>query len=241
MTDIDVSAVLEAEIFPPVEFADGDGILCVSEFLSVPMLMNAYWNGIFPWPWDESCVPWAAPAYRGVIPLDEFHVPKSFVREMKKLPFELRIDTVFEEVMDQCAVQLRNGEPGTWITSVMKSAYRDFHAAGWAHSFEVWNRESGKLAGGLYGISIGKIFCGESMFHLESGASKFALVKLAEILKKCGCTLLDTQQVTNATAPFGAREITRDEYMALLEEHRGLPIPAHTLRTALQSCANKAG
>lgn len=229
MTPQEIAELLAAELFPPVSEAEEDGILCISDVISVPLLMNAYWHGIFPWPWDESCFPWAAPPVRGVIPLDEFHIPKSFLREMKKLPFELRIDTAFREVVQCCAQQERPGQDGTWITSLMLEAYCDFHAAGWAHSFEVWNRESGRLAGGLYGVSLGGIFCGESMFYHESGASKFALVKLAQTLKKCGASMIDTQQVTNATAPFGAREIPRAQYMKLLRKLRSLPLNTETL------------
>ena len=160
---------------------------------------------------------------RGVLFCDDLHIPKSFQRELKKNRFTFKVDTAFEEVITNCARAERPGQDDTWITSEMIKVYCEFHRLHYAHSFEAYD-ENGVLAGGLYGISVGKIFCGESMFFRVSGASKFAFVKMVEFLKSRGVVLIDTQMVTNATAAFGARLISRDEYLLLLEQYGGDPL-----------------
>ena len=204
----------------------------VSEKITLPMLKEAYWHGIFPWPegGESKEIPWVLPPFRGLIVLDDFHIPHTVERQRKKRQYELRIDTAFGEVIRNCAD--RNDGEDTWITAEIIRAYREFHEAGWAHSFEMWNRETGKLAGGLYGISVGGVFAGESMFYRESGASKLALAALGQTLRQCGAVLLDTQMVTPTTELFGAGYYPSGSYLAVLEEYRSEPLSTEELRAA---------
>ena len=215
----------DTSIFPDPLCADEDGIVAVSRTIDPEMLTDAYYHGIFPWPFGEGhrLIPWCAPHRRGVIFLNEFHIPGSFERELKKNRFTLRVDHDFSAVICGCAAAPRKGQDGTWITSQVIAAYTKLHQMGYAHSIEAYTPD-GELAGGLYGISIGRIFCGESMFFRISGASKFALVSLAQILKKLGAKLIDTQMVTPLTAAFGAKEIPSREYLKLLKVLRGEPL-----------------
>ncbi len=207
-------------IFPPPEEALEDGALCCSETLDCAMLLDAYYHGIFPWPFEEETILWASPPMRGILPLEEFHIRKSLLREWKKTPFSFRIDCCFLQVMQECAKAPRPDGPGTWITKKMIRAYHDFHRMGYAHSFEAFTQD-GKLAGGLYGVVIGRVFCGESMFFKVSGASKHAFCFAAQELRKAGIVLVDTQMATPLLQSFGAREVPRGEYLALLEQLRG--------------------
>lgn len=217
-------AVPRSNIFPPVESADADGIVGFSRDLNCSMLAEAYYRGIFPWPFDaQSVIPWVFPPQRGVLMLNEFHISKSLARELKKSDFQLTVDQDFNAVITACARTPRPGQAGTWITPRIIEVYNEFHRLGFAHSFECRTAD-GKLAGGLYGISVGKIFCGESMFYTVPNASKFALVKAVEIFRTCGIQLIDTQMVTPATAAFGARLIPGSEYLVLLKKYRGEPI-----------------
>lgn len=201
--------------------------------ITLPMLKEAYWHGIFPWPFDERhLIPWVQPEERGMVLLSDFHIPHMVRRELKKKICEVRIDTDFESVIRNCA-QRNNGE-STWITEAVINAYIEFHQAGWAHSVEVRDPETGQLAGGLYGVSLGGVFAGESMFYRESGASKIALAALGLTLKQCGGQLLDTQMVTPTTALFGARECPGADYLAGLKKYRGEPLSTASLRTALE-------
>ena len=204
-----------------------------SQIITLPMLKEAYWHGIFPWPSDERhLIPWVRPEERGMVLLSDFHIPHMVRRELKKKICEVKIDTDFESVIRNCA-QRNNGE-STWITDAVINAYIEFHQAGWAHSVEVWNPETGKLAGGLYGVSLGGVFAGESMFYRESGASKIALAALGLTLKRCGVQLLDTQMVTPVTALFGAQVCRGTDYLAGLQKYRGEPLSAASLRAALE-------
>ena len=214
-----------SSIFPPPHLADENGIVAVSRNIHPDMLKDAYSHGIFPWPFGEDYdfIPWCAPLMRGVIHLDCFHIPSSFAREMKKLKFVCRVDQNFDAVIRSCAEAERPEQAGTWITGEIVDAYCRFHKMGYAHSFETYD-ENNQLAGGLYGISVGRIFCGESMFYKVSGASKFAFVKMAEILAELGVVLIDTQMVTNATAAFGAEEIPSADYISLLNKYGGEPL-----------------
>lgn len=219
-------------IFPdPETSSDEEGIVGFSYDLNAAMLRDAYSRGIFPWPFDDRIIPWVSPPERGVIPLEEFHIPRSFQRQLRRGQFELRIDTAFEEVIRGCAMQERP-EGGTWITPKIIEAYCEMHQTGWAHSFETWERATGRLAGGLYGVSVGKIFSGESMYHIVTGASKFALVGAAEILRRCGVSILDTEMVTSTTALFGAREVPRSQFLKWLSETKCAPLTIEELRKA---------
>lgn len=206
--------------------------------ITTDLLKEAYWNGYFPWPSDDPAeeIPWVSPKGRGIIPLQEFHIPHTVKRLIKKNTFELRIDTAFDEVIRACAV--RENE-GTWITPEIIRAYTQFHQEGWAHSFEAWNRETNTLAGGLYGISIGRVFAGESMFFRESGASKFALAMLGMTLRQLGVILLDTQMVTPTTELFGAEYYDGASYVEFLPSLRSAPFTTAQLRAAFESISSQ--
>jgi len=208
-------------IFPPAIQGDEDGVVAISRNVTPRMLLDAYYHGIFPWPFEEASVLWCSPKMRGILPIDEVHIPKSLARAVKQRRFEVRINTCFEQVIDACATVSRPDGAGTWITRKMRRAYREFHRLGYAHSFESFNAE-GRLVGGLYGVLLGRLFSGESMFHYENDASKVAFCTMVDTLKQHGVQLIDTQMVTPATATFGAREIPIEEYLCLLEQYRSL-------------------
>lgn len=223
-------------IFPDAAECVRDRKTFYTDYITVDLLKAAYWNGYFPWPDGnpQHKIPWVSPHGRGIIPLECFHVPHTVKRLIKKNTFELRIDTAFEDVIRACATVPR-AEGDTWITPEIIRAYTEFHRAGWAHSFEAWNKETNTLAGGLYGISIGKVFAGESMFFRESGASKFALAMLGETLQKLGVILLDTQMVTQTTELFGADYYSGESYIEILPKLRDTPFTTQQLRNALNA------
>jgi leucyl/phenylalanyl-tRNA---protein transferase len=178
-------------------------------------LLAAYRSGQFPMAEtrDDEEVYWVDPPLRGIIPLDAFHVPKRLARTMRKKMFRITVDTAFPQVMLACAAAAPK-RMNTWISPLIERSYANLHARGHAHSVEVWNGET--LVGGLYGVSIGAAFFGESMFSRETDASKIALAHLAERLKAGGYQLLDTQFTTEHLTQFGAIEIPRARYKALL-------------------------
>jgi leucyl/phenylalanyl-tRNA--protein transferase len=176
------------------------------------LLVRAYREGIFPMALDDGEIGWFSPDPRGIIPLDTFHVPARLARVARSGRFEIRIDAAFEAVMRACAE--RRDDDGTWISDEIVESYVALFRLGLAHSVEVWR--GGALVGGLYGVSIGGAFFGESMFHRETDASKVALVALVDRLRRRGFTLLDTQWVTPHLQQFGATEIPRSEYLKRL-------------------------
>lgn len=182
------------------------------------LLLSAYMQGIFPMAEsaDAKDVYWVDPDERGIFPLDKFHVPKKLARKIRSKPFEVRINTAFREVMLACAEPTDNIErQNTWINDLILTRYAELHELGYAHSVECWQNET--LVGGLYGVSINGAFCGESMFHHVTDASKVALVHLVARLKAGRYSLLDTQFVTDHLSQFGAIEIPRAEYRQRLE------------------------
>jgi leucyl/phenylalanyl-tRNA--protein transferase len=197
--------------FPPLEAALGDpnGLLAASADLSPERLLEAYRHGIFPWYNEAQPVLWWSPDPRMVLFLDEFKVPRSLQRTVKQERFEIRVDTAFGAVMEGCAGP-RPGQSGTWITAPVVEAYTRLHRMGHAHSVEAWR--DGRLAGGLYGVAIGRMFFGESMFAHEPDASKVALVRLVELLRERDMPLIDCQQETQHLSRFGARPIPRREF-----------------------------
>lgn len=202
--------------FPPVEYADDDGLLAMGGDLDIATLQAAYSQGIFPWPIRERFpVLWFAPPQRALLFFDEFHVGRRLRRELRHAGFETRVDFNFPAIIQACA-RARRRERGTWITKRMQNAYIRLHHAGIAHSVETY--QDGELVGGLYGVAIGAYFCGESMFHTHSGASKAAFIHLVEHLQARGATWLDAQMLTPLLESFGAREVPRDEFMSLLRE-----------------------
>jgi len=170
------------------------------------VLLQGYRLGVFPMAMDNGEIEWFSPDPRAILPLDHFHVPHTLERVVRKQSFEIRINTSFAEVMRECARR-----PETWINGEIIESYTRLHEIGHAHSVESW--QDGELAGGLYGVAIGGVFFGESMFHHVRDASKIALLALVEHLRKRRFTLLDTQWVTPHLAQFGAIEIPRPEYL----------------------------
>ncbi len=201
--------------FPPVELADEDGLLAVGGDLQAESLLCAYRSGVFPWPLDERSLLWFAPPRRAVIFLDEFHVSRRLARAIRRGKFTTARNTAFREVMTRCAeVKNRGGQHGTWITSEMIEAYCGLHARGFCHSFEAYL--GGQLAGGLYGVQVGRFFAAESSFYRASDASKVAMCALVDHLAAEGIRWFDCQVLTPFSESFGAREIPRDEFMGLL-------------------------
>ena len=201
--------------FPPVEEAlkEPNGLLCAGADLSLKRLLAAYGNGIFPWYSDDQPILWWSPDPRMVLFCDELKVSRSLAKNVRNKGFETRIDCAFAKVIKACA-EPRKGEPGTWISAEMQAAYLALHRAGHAHSVETWRE--GRLVGGLYGVSIGRAFFGESMFSRETDASKVALVALVEELRARGCPMIDCQQRTPLLASMGGREIPRRQFLRRL-------------------------
>ena len=181
------------------------------------ILLRAYSIGLFPMAdsADDPELFWVEPELRGIIPLDEFHVSKSLAKAMAKKPFDIRFDTAFSLVVEKCAEPAPD-RPSTWINGEIRQLYNALHDMGHAHSVEAW--EGDELVGGLYGVSLGSAFFGESMFSRRTNASKICLVHLVERLKAQGFTLLDTQFTTDHLKTFGAIDISKEDYRVLLEE-----------------------
>jgi leucyl/phenylalanyl-tRNA---protein transferase len=188
--------------------------------LTPQLLLSAYCQGVFPMAQDDGQIYWYDPDPRAILPLDGFHVSRSLARTVKQRPFTIRANTDFEGVMRACAMLKRKR---TWISEEMIVAYTRLHEMGFAHSVEAWR--NGRLAGGLYGVTIGGLFAGESMFHRERDASKVTLVHLVDTLQQGGFRLLDIQFMTDHLAQFGAVTIPRPVYKARLL--RALQVSAH--------------
>lgn len=216
-----------SSLFPPIEAAldDPNGLLAAGGDLSAERLIDAYGHGIFPWYNGGQPILWWSPNPRMVLFVDEFTVPRSLGKVVRQRRFELRVDTAFGRVMAECAAP-RPGQSGTWITPQVIDAYSTLHQRGYAHSVESWR--GGKLVGGLYGVAIGRMFYGESMFARENDASKVALVKLVAMLKHMDMPLIDCQQETDHLARFGARAISRRTFAGLLARLVHSPKPAET-------------
>ena len=202
--------------FPPADKANHEGLLAFGGDLSPDRLINAYAHGIFPWYNEDDPILWWSLDPRLVIRPGEMKVSKSLRHTLKTGRFECRIDTNVRAVMEHCASTPREGQEGTWILDEMIEAYCTLHKMGIAHSFETYL--DGELVGGLYGVSIGKIFCGESMFHRVSDASKVAFYHLHQFLQVRGFKLIDCQQETNHLQSLGAYAIPRSEYLDILAE-----------------------
>ena len=187
------------------------------------LLLAAYASGWFPMADEEGVISWYSPDPRGVLPIDVFHVPSRLQRVVRQGHVQVEIDTAFEEVMRACAEAEREPEDtGTWISEEIIESYCALHEQGYAHSVEV--RQDGALVGGLYGVSLGGAFFGESMFHRVTDASKVALVELVKRLQSRGFILLDTQWVTGHLQQFGAIEIPRPDYLQRLDESLKLDV-----------------
>lgn len=199
--------------FPDFSYADEEGALAYGGDLSEQRLLLAYRSGIFPW-FSGSIPIWYAPDPRFVLFPDDLYISKSMKVLLKRQAFNVTKDKDFPSVIRACKTTRRDGQYGTWITRDMERAYNQLHKSGWAHSVEAWS--DGQLVGGLYGIRIGGVFFGESMFSHMSNASKYAFITLVQQLKTEGVGLIDCQVYTEHLESLGARHIPRDEFMSLL-------------------------
>ncbi len=213
--------------FPDPGYAleEPNGLLAVGGDLSPARLLNAYRQGIFPWYSEGQPILWWSPQPRAVLYPDQFKISRSLKKSLRKRPFHVTLDTDFTKVIEACS-EPRRDTNGTWITEEMKEAYIQLHHIGFAHSVECW--ENDELIGGLYGVSLGKVFFGESMFARRTDASKIGFAHLVEQLKRWGFGLIDCQIHSNHLSSLGAQDIPREEFLRLLdswcdpfEEHQG--------------------
>jgi len=210
--------------FPPGDQAGPDGLVAIGGDLRPETLLEAYERGIFPWPWDErSDVPmlWWCPDPRFVLYPERLHVSGSLHQRIGSGRFDLGMDTAFDEVVRACGTIERPGQEGTWITTEMVEAYLELHRLGWAHSIEC--RREGALVGGLYGVALGGVFFGESMFSREPDASKVAFAALVRQLDEWGFRFVDCQQETGHLRRLGACNVPRPRFLAELEDALTLP------------------
>jgi leucyl/phenylalanyl-tRNA--protein transferase len=213
----------ENDPFPPISKAlrEPNGLLAAGADLSPERLLTAYRSGIFPWFSEGEPIMWWSPDPRMVLFPEELKITRSLSRQLKsarlkKEPYEIRFDTAFRQVMEACANTRRPGQDGTWITQEIIEGYCRLHELGYAHSAETW--VDGRLAGGLYGVAIGRMFYGESMFHHMADASKVAFASLVQRLHQQGFSMIDCQMKTSHLASFGAREIPRLEFSQRLSK-----------------------
>lgn len=208
-------------IFPPAEKADSDGLLAYGGELTNELLLIAYTRGLFPWYSPGDPVLWWCPDPRMIVLPEWFRPSKSLRKTVRTGIFEVHSDTCFEEVIRYCARVPRPGQKGTWITPEMERAYIALHKEGFAHSVEVF--QNGSLVGGLYGVSLGRVFFGESMFYLVSNASKVAFYYLVEFLKKHEFHLIDAQMTTRHLTNLGGKEVSRNAFLGMLEKALQFP------------------
>jgi leucyl/phenylalanyl-tRNA--protein transferase len=221
--------------FPDPSTADEDGVVGFGADLEPATLLHAYREGIFPWPHPGMPLPWFSPDPRGVIPLDGLRVSRSLRQRLRGCGFETTVDRQFAAVVAGCADRHREG---TWILPQMRAAYLRLHRLGQAHSLEVWRGD--ELVGGLYGVGVGAVFTGESMFHRVSDASKVALVDLVDRLAEAGGWLIDVQLVTPHLASLGACPMPRHRFLELLRRARDLPVHLPTDRRPVARLASPA-
>lgn len=206
------------QAFPPLTEAltEPDGLLAVGGCLSTQRIINAYTQGIFPWYNNDDPILWWSPDPRLIIFPEKLHLSKSLKKTLRKQTFQITFNTAFTRVIKACAAP-RSNEPGTWLLPDMQLAYCRLHKEGHAHSVEVWH--DGKLVGGLYGIAVGQVFFGESMFHRKTDASKVAFVSLVQQLSLWGYQLIDCQIHTQHLVSLGAEEISRKQFSSLLQQY----------------------
>lgn len=202
--------------FPEIDSAldDPNGLLAVGGDLSPARLLEAYRQGIFPWYEDPQPILWWSPQPRAVLFPDKVYVNRTLRKQLKRERFRITADQCFGEVLDACA-ELSPKRPGTWITTKMRKAYKQLHELGWAHSIEVW--QQGELVGGLYGLALGRMFFGESMFSHRSNGSKLALLGLCKQLQRWGFELIDCQVGNDYLYSMGAEDLARADFKSMLE------------------------
>jgi leucyl/phenylalanyl-tRNA--protein transferase len=208
-------------IFPPTDIAliEPNGLLAFGGDLSAERLLLAYSSGVFPWFSQNEPIMWWSPDPRGILPLDNFKCSKSLKKFARNCDYKVTINSAFDQVIDICAAIPRN-DSGTWITNDMINAYKNLHRLSHAHSVEVWSEDI--LVGGLYGIIVGKVFCGESMFHKAANASKLAMLSLVEYLKSQGAEFIDCQMQNPHLASLGCLEVPRSRFLTMLTEQSQL-------------------
>lgn len=205
----------ETNWFPPVSDAMNDGLLAIGGDVEPERLILAYQKGIFPW-YNEDIPLWWSPDPRFVLFPEELKVSKSMQQLSKRSPFVFSCNQAFQQVLEHCSSSTRPGQSGTWLNENLMQSLLHLHTLGWAHSAEVW--QDNQLIGGLYGIRIGKLFCGESMFSRVSNASKFALIRYVQLLQQQGVEIIDCQVYSQHLASLGARMISRDRFIQYLPE-----------------------
>ena len=215
-----------AWMLPDPRDADADGVVGVGADLSPATLVDAYRRGMFPWPHPGVALPWFSPDPRGVLPLDGMRVSRSLRRRLRTSGWTTTVDVAFGSVVAACGE--RRGRAGTWITATMARAYLRLHDLGWAHSLEVWS--GADLVGGIYGVQLGGVFTGESMFYRRSDASKVALLDLATRFAAADGRLLDIQLTTDHLSSLGARDVPRDRFLDELADVRDLDVRMTTDR-----------
>jgi leucyl/phenylalanyl-tRNA--protein transferase len=208
-----IAVLHQAVQFPDPRWADDDGLVALGGDFSSPRLLLAYRSGIFPWTVEP--ITWWSPDPRAILELDGFHLSRSLAKVIRKGLFEITTDRAFRAVMEGCAAPAR-GRRTTWITAEFLDAYTELHRLGHAHSLECW--QGGRLVGGIYGVSIGGLFAGESMFHTVANASKVALFHLVDHLRWREYALFDIQMLTPITSQLGGKNIARNEYLRRLAE-----------------------
>jgi leucyl/phenylalanyl-tRNA---protein transferase len=207
--------LLSAElIFPPIEQAHDDGLLCIGGDLSFDRLLLAYQKGIFPWYSDDDPILWYSPDPRFVLFPEKIKVSKSMKQVLNKGELIFKINHSFKDVIHNCKIQKRKGQDGTWITNEMENAYTKLHELGIAHSFECYVNEA--LVGGLYGVLLDRVFCGESMFSLQPNTSKFVLIQLCKYLQEKNIAIIDCQIYTPHLESLGAEMISRKDFQRYL-------------------------
>jgi len=207
-------------VFPSPEQSE-DGLLALGGDLSPERLLLAYRSGIFPWYAEGMPILWHSPDPRCVLQVDRIHVGRTLRRMIAKRPYDISFDRAFRSVIAACQLTPRHGQDGTWITDEMVGAYIELHRLGYAHSVEAWS--GGELVGGLYGVSLGAMFFGESMFSWRPSASKVALIALASLLRGWGFRLIDAQVANDNTLSMGAEQWPRDVFLRTLREALMLP------------------
>lgn len=212
---------------------DPSGVVGFGADLAPATLVDAYRRGIFPWPHEGVALPWFSPDPRGVLPPGRVKVSRSLRQRLRRAGWETTVDAAFDRVIAACAA--RPGGEGTWITRQMRRAYVELARLGWAHSVEVWDGD--RLVGGLYGVQLGGVFTGESMFHRETDASKVALVDLCARLAAAGGSLVDVQILTPHLAAMGATELPRAVFLEILRRHRDDPVELATGRLPVSRLA----
>lgn len=205
------------QAFPALHNAleEPNGLLAAGGCLSTQRLYNAYQHGCFPWFNEGEPLLWWSPNPRAVLPLTALHIPRSLRKSLRKHPYHLTLDQAFPQVIQQCATIRRTGNPGTWITNQMQQAYCQLHQAGFAHSIELWDQQT--LVGGVYGVSLGKAFFGESMFSYVPNASKIALVTLAKQLQRWQFDFIDCQLSSPHLTHLGAQTMSRVTFKQRLD------------------------